>query len=77
MAGAAGCDVRDTVTRDTTLLVVGDQDIKRLVGYEKSGKHRKAETLILAGQQLRIVCERDFLSLLAVEKATAPVDRAS
>jgi DNA polymerase-3 subunit epsilon len=77
MARAAGCDVRNTVTLDTTLLVVGDQDIRRLIGYDKSGKHRKAETLILAGQPLRIITERDFLFLLAAESATGPVTRAS
>jgi DNA polymerase III subunit epsilon len=77
MAGAAGCDVRNTVTRDTTLLVVGDQDIRRLIGHEKSGKHRKAETLILAGQSIRIIAECDFISLLAVESVTRSVPRAS
>jgi DNA polymerase-3 subunit epsilon len=77
MAAAAGCDVRNTVTHDTTLLVVGDQDIRRLLGHEKSGKHRKAETLILASQQLRIITERDFIGLLAVESASGPVAAAS
>jgi DNA polymerase-3 subunit epsilon len=45
LAAEAGCDVADCVTKATTLLVVGDQDIRRLAGHEKSTKHRKAEDL--------------------------------
>jgi DNA polymerase-3 subunit epsilon len=60
-AAAAGCRVDDGVTKHTTILVVGDQDIRKLAGKEKSSKHLKAEALIAKGQQLRIVAERDFL----------------
>ncbi|WP_437952945.1 exonuclease domain-containing protein [Sorangium sp. So ce296] len=63
-ASAAGCEVTDSVTKRTTLLVVGDQDIRRLAGEEKSSKHRKAEELIAKGQQIRILCESDFKHLL-------------
>lgn len=63
-ATAAGCEVADGVTKRTTLLVVGDQDIRRLAGEEKSSKHRKAEELIAKGQQIRILCESDFEHLL-------------
>jgi DNA polymerase-3 subunit epsilon len=70
MAAAAGCDVREGVTRDTTLLVVGDQDIRQLAGHQKSSKHRKAEALVQGGQLLRIISERDFLGLIAVESTT-------
>jgi DNA polymerase-3 subunit epsilon len=66
LAALAGCTVRDNVTEGTTLLVVGDQDIKRLAGHEKSSKHRKAEALILKGQQLRILCESDFKVLVGL-----------
>ena len=45
------------------MLVVGDQDIKKLAGHEKSSKHRKAEALILAGQSIRILRETDFKEL--------------
>jgi DNA polymerase-3 subunit epsilon len=38
--------VTASVTRTTTLLIVGDQDIRQLAGHEKSNKHRKAEWLI-------------------------------
>ena len=67
LAAQAGCKVHDGVTKKTTLLVVGDQDIKKLAGHEKSSKHRKAETLILGGQQLRIIGETDFLTIVSVE----------
>jgi DNA polymerase III subunit epsilon len=52
LAAAAGCTVQSTVTKETTLLVVGDQDLHRLAGHEKSAKHRKAEALIEAGQRI-------------------------
>lgn len=64
-AAQAGCDVGESVTKRTTLLVVGDQDIRALAGYEKSSKHRKAEELSAAGQDLRIVTESDFYALLS------------
>lgn len=63
-AANAGCDVADSVTKHTTLLVVGDQDVARLAGHEKSNKHRKAEAIIAKGAALRILCESDFLALI-------------
>jgi len=63
LAHNAGATVEPNVTRATTLLVVGDQDIEKLNGQEKSGKHRKAENLIKAGQALRILGESDFMSM--------------
>jgi DNA polymerase-3 subunit epsilon len=64
MAAEAGCNVADSVTDGTTLLVVGDQDIRRLAGHEKSSKHRKAEELIARGVAIRILRESDFQYLL-------------
>ncbi len=64
-AAAAGCRVDDGVTKHTTLLVVGDQDLKRLVGHEKSSKHMKAEQLIEKGQHIRILGESDFMHIVA------------
>jgi DNA polymerase-3 subunit epsilon len=63
-AAAAGCAVESGVTKHTTILVVGDQDISRLAGHEKSIKHRKAEELIEKGRQIRIIGESDFQRLL-------------
>ncbi|MEO2015364.1 MAG: exonuclease domain-containing protein [Fuerstiella sp.] len=64
-ASAAGCDVKGAVSKKTTLLVVGDQDIRKLSGHKKSTKHRKAEELILTGHPIRILCEADFLSIVS------------
>jgi DNA polymerase-3 subunit epsilon len=63
LAAAIGCTVEDGVTKKTTLLVVGDQDVRRLAGHEKSSKHRKAESLIETGQPIRILRESDFKKL--------------
>jgi DNA polymerase III subunit epsilon len=64
LAAAAGCKVETSVTKRTTMLVVGDQDIARLGGKEKSDKHLKAEKLIFDGFPLRIVQESDFNELV-------------
>jgi len=66
-ASAAGCAVESGVTKHTTLLVVGDQDICRLAGHEKSTKHRKAEELMGKGQQIRIIGESDYQRLLKMQ----------
>ena len=65
LAARAGCETTDGVTKHTTLLVVGDQDIRLLNGHEKSSKHRKAEELIAKGKPIRILTETDFLSMVA------------
>jgi len=64
LASAIGCQVASGVTKETTILVVGDQDIKRLAGHEKSSKHRKAERLAREGQSLRILRESDFRQMV-------------
>ena len=61
-ASAAGCEVEAGVTKHTTVLVVGDQDIHRLSGHEKSSKYRKAEDLMKKGQQIRIIGDYDNYS---------------
>ena len=63
-AAAAGCEVATSVSHRTSLLVVGDQDLRKFAGHEKSTKHRKAEELIAQGQHIRIVCESDFRRML-------------
>ena len=66
MAAHVGCEVDEGVTKRTTILVVGDQDIDRFAGHEKSSKHRKAEALIEKGRRIRIVRESDFRELVAL-----------
>jgi len=65
LAAKIGCTVGQGVTKKTTLLVVGDQDVTKLAGKNKSSKHIKAEQLISKGQQIRIIKESDFKELVA------------
>ncbi len=65
MAADAGCRVVRSVGESTTLLVIGDQDIRRLAGQEKSSKHRRTEELIARGQAIRILGESAFRRLVA------------
>jgi DNA polymerase-3 subunit epsilon len=64
VAAKAGCEVADSVTKKTTLLVVGDIDVRVLAGHEKTSKHRKAEQLAIEGQPIRIIRESDFNALV-------------
>jgi len=64
LADSLGCQVANGVTKKTTLLVVGDQDVRRLAGRDKSSKHRKAEDLMAAGQRIRVLRETDFQELV-------------
>lgn len=64
LAASVGCFVATGVTKKTTLLVVGDQDITKLAGKSKSSKHIKAEDLIRNGQKIRILKESDFKELV-------------
>ena len=66
MAAEASCNVADNVSKSVTMLVVGTQDKTKLKGYDKSTKHRKAESLIAKGAEIQIFSERDFLDLMDV-----------
>jgi DNA polymerase-3 subunit epsilon len=63
IASKIGCKVTNSVTKTTTMLVVGIQDDTKLAGYEKSSKHRKAEELIEKGINIRILSENDFVEI--------------
>ena len=67
LAASKGCDIETSVTNKTTLLVVGDQDLRRLGGHQQSSKHRKAESLIESGQQIRILGETDFIRMVDID----------
>jgi DNA polymerase-3 subunit epsilon len=71
LAAAAGMEVGSGVTRETSILVVGDQDISVLAGHLKSAKHRKAEQLISEGAVLRIICETDFKLMVGAKNFVA------
>lgn len=66
IAAKLGCEVAPNVSKKTTLLVVGDADVTRLAGHEKSTKHRRAEELIAEGIPLRILRESDFRDMVGV-----------
>jgi DNA polymerase III subunit epsilon len=63
IAHVAGAALEPGITKKTTMLVVGDQDLDKLNGHEKSSKHRKAEQLLEKGQPIRIVGEADFMAM--------------
>ncbi|MCY4481086.1 MAG: hypothetical protein OXB97_14455 [Rhodospirillales bacterium] len=63
LAARGGCDVTNSVSKKTTILVVGMQDKTRLNGYDKSTKHRRAESIIAEGFDIRILSERDFIEM--------------
>jgi DNA polymerase-3 subunit epsilon len=66
-AAIAGADVEDNVTKRTTILVVGDQDLRLTKGALKSTKHRRAEELIAKGCPIKIVGESDFVVMSPFE----------
>jgi len=72
LAASIGCEVAVSVTKKTTMLVVGDEDMARLAGHEKSSKHLKAELLISEGQTIRLLRESDFKALVASVGPSAP-----
>lgn len=70
IAEQSGIKVADGVTKRTTILVVGNQDIRVLAGHDKSGKHRRAEELIREGQSIRILSENSFFALIGESSLT-------
>jgi DNA polymerase-3 subunit epsilon len=69
IAASLGCRVTANISKATTMLVVGDQDIAQLAGHTKSSKHRKAEELISRGVPIRILRESDFQELARLSNA--------
>lgn len=67
LAARIGCSVAQGVTKKTTILCVGDQDVERLAGHSKSSKHRKAEALIANGQPIRVIRETDFVKMTGLD----------
>ncbi|MGJ0485127.1 MAG: BRCT domain-containing protein [Methylomicrobium sp.] len=72
LAAVVGCNVEQNVTKHTTILVVGDQDILKLAGHDKSIKHRKVEQLIANGQNIKIIGESDFKKLVKIHETSSP-----
>lgn len=62
LAAQVGCDVAPSVTKATTMLVIGDEEIR--AQKAKTSKHKKAEKLISSGQYIKIIGENDFRRLV-------------
>lgn len=61
----AGGTPGNSVTKNTTLLVSGEQDFTRFApGVHQSAKFRKAQQLRDAGCEIELVAEEDFLRLV-------------
>lgn len=58
-----GASVVNSVTRKTTILVLGTQDSPMMVD-DKSRKHRKAEELNSEGYSVEIMSEDQFFQIL-------------
>jgi DNA polymerase-3 subunit epsilon len=68
MVANTGCAVATGVTKNTTIVVVGDVDARKLApGQVKYSKHRKAEKLIAQGYPIKIYRESDFKALILAE----------
>lgn len=63
-AASLGISVKNGVTKKTTMLVVGDQDLALLGGHITTTKHRKAQELIAKGQNIKVLSETEFVELL-------------
>lgn len=63
IASKLGCNVTNSISKNTTMLVIGLQDATKFAGYEKSSKHRKAEELINTGIKIKLLSESDFFEI--------------
>lgn len=63
------CD--NNVTKHTNFLIVGDLDYSTSIKCGKSGKLKKAEQLILEGQDLKVITENVFYDMLVDSTQTA------
>jgi DNA polymerase-3 subunit epsilon len=61
-----GGQVRSTVSRKTTMLVLGVQDPATFAGKAKSSKHLEAEAMIAAGHRLEIISEAELIARLGL-----------
>ena len=52
--------------KGTTILIVRDQDIRKLAGQSKSYKDQEAQQLMVEGQAIRILTEPNFKRLIGL-----------
>lgn len=61
----------DGVTKKTNYLVLGNNDYCKAIKDGKSSKHKKAQQLILKGQELQIISENVFYDMISDAIETA------
>ena len=72
LVASVGAIPKDAMTKATNILVVGEQDpLKMSPGETQSSKFREAEKLKLAGSDIEVMNETDFLAFLEPESGTA------
>jgi DNA polymerase III subunit epsilon len=64
IAADVGCDVGTSVTDDTSLVIVGEQDPRKLKGKATSEKEEETDRRIAKGQNIRKLRETDFRALV-------------
>ena len=64
LAAEAGCNVEPYVTRRTTIMVVGRQDIRQMGGRSLTSKQMHAATRVAEGQPIRMLDEASFVEML-------------
>ena len=70
LAADLGCNVVTSVSKKVSMLIIGTQNRSLFNGYDKSSKHRKAESLISEGTTIQILSESDFLELVNLSPPT-------
>lgn len=65
LAVNAGCIIADSVTKKVTIIVVGQQDLRKVGEKGKSSKQIKAEELINKGNLIKIIGEEDFYQIIS------------
>jgi len=63
IANGLGAGIATSTSKKTTILVVGVQDLTKIIG-NKSSKHKKAEELVGEGHTIEIVTETDFFKMI-------------
>ena len=63
VAALAGCNVRSSITKNTTILVVSDKAAVVKADFLKTEKQRKVEVLNASGRSIKIMSEKEFFGL--------------
>jgi DNA polymerase-3 subunit epsilon len=72
LVASVGAIPKDSMSKSTNVLVVGEQDpMKMSPGETQSAKFREAEKLKLSGADIEVINETDFLAFLEPESGTA------